>query len=50
VHPGGEEIYVLDGVFHDEFGVYPREAGYAVPVIASMPHLPKKRVPSFTSK
>ena len=24
VHPGGEEIYVLDGVFHDEFGVYPR--------------------------
>ncbi len=23
VHPGGEEIYVLDGVFHDEFGVYP---------------------------
>ena len=24
VHPGGEEIYVLDGVFHDEFGVYPK--------------------------
>jgi anti-sigma factor ChrR (cupin superfamily) len=24
VHPGGEEIYVLDGVFHDEYGVYPR--------------------------
>ncbi len=23
-HPGGEEIYVLDGVFHDEFGVYPK--------------------------
>jgi len=23
VHPGGEEIYVLDGVFHDEFGAYP---------------------------
>jgi anti-sigma factor ChrR (cupin superfamily) len=22
VHPGGEEIYVLDGVFHDEFGAY----------------------------
>ena len=24
VHPGGEEIYVLDGIFHDEFGVYPK--------------------------
>jgi anti-sigma factor ChrR (cupin superfamily) len=24
LHPGGEEIYVLDGVFHDEFGVYPK--------------------------
>ena len=24
VHPGGEEIYVLDGVFYDEFGVYPK--------------------------
>jgi anti-sigma factor ChrR (cupin superfamily) len=24
VHPGGEEIFVLDGVFHDEFGVYPK--------------------------
>ena len=24
VHPGGEEIYVLDGVFHDEFGIYPK--------------------------
>ena len=24
VHPGGEEIYVLDGVFHDEFGFYPK--------------------------
>jgi anti-sigma factor ChrR (cupin superfamily) len=24
VHLGGEEIYVLDGVFHDEFGVYPK--------------------------
>jgi anti-sigma factor ChrR (cupin superfamily) len=24
VHPGGEEIYVLDGVFHDEFGAYPK--------------------------
>jgi anti-sigma factor ChrR (cupin superfamily) len=24
IHPGGEEIYVLDGVFHDEFGVYPK--------------------------
>jgi anti-sigma factor ChrR (cupin superfamily) len=24
VHPGGEEIYVLGGVFHDEFGVYPK--------------------------
>jgi anti-sigma factor ChrR (cupin superfamily) len=24
VHPGGEEIYVLDGVFQDEFGVYPK--------------------------
>ena len=23
VHPGGEEIYVLEGVFHDEFGAYP---------------------------
>jgi anti-sigma factor ChrR (cupin superfamily) len=23
IHPGGEEIYVLDGVFHDEFGAYP---------------------------
>jgi anti-sigma factor ChrR (cupin superfamily) len=23
VHPGGEEIYVLEGVFHDEHGVYP---------------------------
>ena len=26
VHLGGEEIYVLDGVFHDEFGVYPKES------------------------
>ncbi len=24
IHPGGEEIYVLDGVFHDEFGAYPK--------------------------
>lgn len=24
VHPGGEEIYVLDGVFQDEFGAYPK--------------------------
>jgi anti-sigma factor ChrR (cupin superfamily) len=24
VHPGGEEIYVLDGVFYDEFGSYPK--------------------------
>lgn len=23
VHPGGEEILVLDGVFHDEHGTYP---------------------------
>jgi anti-sigma factor ChrR (cupin superfamily) len=23
VHPGGEEIYVLQGVFHDENGAYP---------------------------
>lgn len=22
-HPGGEEIYVLSGVFHDEYGAYP---------------------------
>jgi anti-sigma factor ChrR (cupin superfamily) len=24
VHPGGEEIFVLDGIFHDEFGAYPK--------------------------
>lgn len=24
VHPGGEEILVLDGVFYDEFGTYPK--------------------------
>jgi anti-sigma factor ChrR (cupin superfamily) len=24
VHPGGEEIYVLEGVFHDEHGSYPK--------------------------
>jgi anti-sigma factor ChrR (cupin superfamily) len=24
VHPGGEEIFVLDGVFHDELGAYPK--------------------------
>lgn len=24
VHPGGEEIFVLDGFFHDEFGAYPK--------------------------
>ncbi len=24
VHPGGEEIYVLKGVFHDEHGSYPK--------------------------
>ena len=23
VHPGGEEIFVLEGVFHDEYGSYP---------------------------
>ncbi len=23
-HPGGEEILVIDGVFHDEFGRYPK--------------------------
>jgi anti-sigma factor ChrR (cupin superfamily) len=23
MHPGGEEIYVLEGVFHDEHGAYP---------------------------
>jgi anti-sigma factor ChrR (cupin superfamily) len=26
VHPGGEEIFVLEGVFHDEYGVYPAGA------------------------
>ena len=26
VHPGGEEIFVLDGTFEDEDGVYPRGA------------------------
>ena len=25
-HPGGEEIFVLDGVFQDELGVYPKGA------------------------
>jgi len=24
VHPGGEEIFVLEGVFHDEYGEYPQ--------------------------
>ncbi|MDE1891706.1 MAG: cupin domain-containing protein [Betaproteobacteria bacterium] len=24
IHPGGEEIFVLDGVFHDEWGSYPK--------------------------
>lgn len=24
VHPGGEEIFVLDGVFYDEFDAYPK--------------------------
>ena len=24
MHPGGEEIFVLDGIFHDEFGAYPK--------------------------
>jgi anti-sigma factor ChrR (cupin superfamily) len=24
VHPGGEEIFVLDGVFHDEHNYYPK--------------------------
>lgn len=24
IHPGGEEILVLDGIFHDEFGAYPK--------------------------
>ncbi len=24
IHPGGEEIYVLDGVFHDGLGAYPK--------------------------
>ncbi len=23
IHPGGEEIFVLEGVFHDEYGSYP---------------------------
>ncbi|KRH78256.1 ChrR cupin-like domain protein [Ferrovum sp. JA12] len=23
-HPGGEEIFVLEGVFHDEWGTYPK--------------------------
>lgn len=26
VHPGGEEIFVLEGVFHDEYGSYPAGA------------------------
>ena len=26
VHPGGEEIFVLDGTFEDEDGVYPQGA------------------------
>ncbi len=34
IHPGGEEIYVIDGVFEDEFGRYPqgtwlRNPGYS---------------------
>ena len=24
VHPGGEEIFVIDGVFYDEWGAYPQ--------------------------
>ena len=24
IHPGGEEIFVLEGVFHDENGAYPK--------------------------
>jgi len=26
IHPGGEEIFVLEGVFHDEYGSYPAGA------------------------
>ena len=24
VHPGGEEIIVIEGTFHDEYGAYPQ--------------------------
>ena len=30
-HPGGEEILVLEGVFHDEFGQYPKGSWIRTP-------------------
>ena len=31
-HPGGEEIFVLDGVFQDEHGTYPAGSWLRYPV------------------
>ena len=47
VHPGGEEIFVLEGVFHDEDGSYPRALGFEVLALASMRHSQNLRARSF---
>lgn len=41
VHPGGEEIFVLDGVFGDEMGVYPERTWLRNPPYSR--HLPFSR-------
>lgn len=33
-HWGGEEIFVLDGVFHDEYGVYPKGSWIRSPAMS----------------
>ena len=47
-HWGGEEIFVLEGTFHDEHGSYPKGSWIRSPFwVAAMLRLPKKMAPSF---
>jgi len=43
VHPGGEEILMLEGVFRDEDGVYPAAAGCAIRAGAATRRLPEQK-------
>ena len=41
-HGGGEEFFVLEGTFEDEFGAYPAGTFVKNPVVPSIPPSPRK--------